>query len=57
MMPYLEVLVKLQSRPQSHAAKLAVQRFVELFANGISDGDLEPSIVYFQTAESRNQSD
>jgi hypothetical protein len=48
MMPYLDVLAKLQTRPPSQAAKLAVQRFVEFFETGISDGELRSALKYFQ---------
>jgi hypothetical protein len=51
MMPYLAVAQNLQSRAQTYSGKLALQRYVELVETGISEGGLEPAIVYFQTVQ------
>jgi hypothetical protein len=51
LMPYLAVAQRLQSRVQTHSGKLALQRFVALFETGVSNGDLESAMVYFQIVQ------
>jgi hypothetical protein len=51
VMPHLSVALKLQTRGQTHSGKLALQRFVALFETGVSNGDLESAMVYFQIVQ------
>ena len=51
LMSYLEVALKLQNRGQTHADKLALQRFVTFFETGVGTGELEPAMVYFQMVQ------
>jgi hypothetical protein len=52
MMPYLEVLAKLQNRPSSQAGKRSIQRFVELVEAGISNCDFRPALECLQAVQS-----